>query len=205
MDEGVAAIVAGVAGMVGALGGAVAGGVAAIRGARIGAEKTAEATRAQVRDQAALDHRRWLQQQRVEAYSAFLEAWDAVLISITEAGGWREEPTPAEALGPVSDALRNLRSQLTRVTVVGPKRAQTLADDLVGAASQMRRMLELPESERRILADRDNLTGPDRERMRNLSLFPAKRIQFVRLAGEILSEAPVMLGSDQGDSEGDSR
>ncbi|MEU6071839.1 MULTISPECIES: hypothetical protein [Streptomyces] len=65
-------------------------------------------------------------------------------------------------------------------------------------------MLELPESERRILADRDNLTGPDRERMRNLSLFPAKRMQFVRLAGEILSVAPAMPDSDQGDSEGDS-
>ncbi|MGY1583926.1 hypothetical protein [Streptomyces sp. MN13] len=38
-------------------------------------------------------------------------------------------------------------------------------------------MLELPESERRILADRDNLTGPDRERMRNLSLFPANKTQ----------------------------
>lgn len=190
--------------MVGALGGAVAGGAAAIRGARIGAEKTAEATRAQVRDQAALDHGRWLQQQRVETYSAFLEAWDAVLVAVTDVGGLRDEPTPADALGSVSDALRNLRSQLTRVMVVGPPKARRLAEDLVQAASQMRRMLELPESERRILAERDNLTGPDRERMMNLSLFPAKRMQFVRLAGEILSVAPAMPDSDQGDSEGDS-
>ncbi|WP_432110291.1 hypothetical protein [Streptomyces sp. AA1529] len=72
MDQGVAALIAGAAGMVGALGGSIAGGLAAIRGAKIGAMSSAEATRRQVQDQSMAEHSHWLRSKRADAYSEFL-------------------------------------------------------------------------------------------------------------------------------------
>ncbi|MFD3495396.1 hypothetical protein ACFWWB_33300 [Streptomyces sp. NPDC058690] len=72
MDQGVAALVAGIVGMIGALGGAIAGGYAAVRGARIGARNAAEVTRQQVKDQAAANHAQWLTDLRRAKYSALV-------------------------------------------------------------------------------------------------------------------------------------
>ncbi|MFJ2001156.1 hypothetical protein [Streptomyces chartreusis] len=82
MDQGVAAVVAGIVGMVGALGGAVAGGYAAVRGARIGAENAAEVTRQQVKDQAAATHAQWLTDLRREKYSALVRTSVAFAMQI---------------------------------------------------------------------------------------------------------------------------
>lgn len=78
MDQGAAALIAGMAGMVGALGGALAGGVAAVRGARVGAETTAAAALQQIQDQAVTEHQRWLREQRQQAYSALIAEVQAV-------------------------------------------------------------------------------------------------------------------------------
>ena len=72
MDQGAAALIAGMAGMIGALGGALAGGVAAVRGARVGAETTAAAALQQIQDQAVTEHQQWLRGQRQQAYSALI-------------------------------------------------------------------------------------------------------------------------------------
>ncbi|MFI2260293.1 hypothetical protein OHU45_17755 [Streptomyces tubercidicus] len=72
MDEGVAAVIAGGFGLVGAM----VGGAAAAWGSKIGAEKTAAATRRQVEDQAHASHKQWLRQQRLEAVTSFMTAWD---------------------------------------------------------------------------------------------------------------------------------
>ncbi|WP_158933502.1 hypothetical protein [Streptomyces sp. NRRL S-1868] len=121
MDQGVAALIAGLAGMAGALGGAVAGAIGAVRGARVGAEKTAEATRQQVRDQAKAEHGHWLRQQRQAAYSAFIvatqgveRAADAVLRS-TPSPRWRDE---VESLVQRMEELNDVASQ---VSVLGPE------------------------------------------------------------------------------------
>lgn len=66
MEQGWAAVVAGVAGLAGAVGGAAVGGAAAIWGAR-----------QQVRDQADRDHRRWIREERQKAYAHVLEAFTA--------------------------------------------------------------------------------------------------------------------------------
>ncbi|MGI5427933.1 hypothetical protein [Streptomyces sp. CA-179760] len=120
MDQGVAALIAGLAGMAGALGGAVAGAVGAVRGAKVGAEKTAEATRQQVKDQALAEHGHWLREQRQAAYSAFIAANQAVeraadtAIRKTPGPHWRSE---LASLGQAIDELNNVSSQ---VAVLGP-------------------------------------------------------------------------------------
>lgn len=198
MDAGVAAIASGLVAMAGALGGAVVGGVAAVRGARIGAEKAAEASQTQLKSQASIDHGRWLQQQRIEAYSAFLDAWDAILPAISEVGGLENSPLSADDIRPVSIALHNLRSERRRVAILGPRRAERLADELLKAASQMERMLQMTEAELDALKDRDKLNGADLARMRSLSLFPVSHLRFLRLAGEVISQPP---GLDEADAE----
>ncbi|MBD3549908.1 hypothetical protein [Streptomyces sp. JV180] len=73
MDEGWAAVAAGVSALVGA----VASGWYTGRSARQGAEKAAAAVLKQVADQGAVEHGHWLRGQRQEAYLEFLSEWDA--------------------------------------------------------------------------------------------------------------------------------
>lgn len=121
MDQGIAALIAGIAGTAGALGGAVAGAIGAVRGARAGAETTAEATRQQVRDQAAVEHSHWLRQQRQAAYSAFIAASQvaqrAAEAAMRDAPGLpgRDE---IQALGEAIETLSHVSSQ---VSVLGPE------------------------------------------------------------------------------------
>lgn len=78
MDQGMAAVVAGVVGMVGALIGAIAGARAAVRGAQIGGAKAVEAAQLQVDGQAAAGHVQWVRGQRQQAYAKLLDAHSAV-------------------------------------------------------------------------------------------------------------------------------
>lgn len=75
MDQGWAAIWAGIAALVGA---GVGGGFA-VWGAAIGGRKAVEAARQQVKDQAVTEHGHWLREQRQEAYLAFLRTLDGIL------------------------------------------------------------------------------------------------------------------------------
>ncbi|MFE3433045.1 hypothetical protein [Streptomyces sp. NPDC059171] len=121
MDQGVAAAVAGVAGMLGALGGALAGGAAAVRGAKIGAETAAQASRQVVEDQASADHAHWLREQRQQGYSNLLtEAQNFrhaahTIITALFVDHWRESQ-----LGEVEECARRLREVGNSVALVGP-------------------------------------------------------------------------------------
>lgn len=66
MDEGLAAVIAGLAGAIGGAGGAAFGAVA-----------TARAMARQVRDQATTEHGQWIRGQRMQAYLTLLQEWDA--------------------------------------------------------------------------------------------------------------------------------
>ncbi|WP_328544410.1 hypothetical protein [Streptomyces europaeiscabiei] len=135
MDEGTAALIAGLAGTAGAIAGAVVGAVAAVRGARIGAEKAAETARLQVQDQASIDHEHWLRQQRIEAYSEFLTVYDD---STVVAGRTRKkivemEPAagqPEEDLRELKEIVHRLRQVRQRVKLVGPETIHTRATAL---------------------------------------------------------------------------
>ncbi|MFD5317884.1 hypothetical protein [Streptomyces sp. NPDC127098] len=76
MDQGIAAVLAGITGLLGA----AIGGFAAAWGARIGAETAARASAQQVRDQAQVDHDHWLRGQRLEAWRALLARYDEYAI-----------------------------------------------------------------------------------------------------------------------------
>jgi len=82
MDQGIAAVLAGVAGLIGA----GIGGIAAVLGARIGAETVARATSLEVRDQATVDHEHWLRGERLEAYKELLAAYDEYAIAASNVG-----------------------------------------------------------------------------------------------------------------------
>lgn len=65
MDQGIAGVVAGIAGLVGA----GIGGLATAYGARVGAQKTIEAAQAQVSHQSAAEHTHWVREQRTQLCS----------------------------------------------------------------------------------------------------------------------------------------
>jgi hypothetical protein len=75
MDQGIAAVVAGVAGLVGA----GIGGLATAYGARIGAQKTIEAAQTQVQHQATAEHGHWVREQRRQVCSNIVSAWSAFM------------------------------------------------------------------------------------------------------------------------------
>jgi hypothetical protein len=85
VDQGWAAVIAGIAGLVGVVVGALAGGHAAVRGARIGAEVNAAAVRAQVRDQAALAQQQWVRQERQKACLQVMDVYAVPAYSLATA------------------------------------------------------------------------------------------------------------------------
>ncbi len=163
MDEGTAALVAGFAGLAGALGGALIGAVAAIRGARIGAEKAAEAARQQVQDQASADHNHWLRQQRLEAYTTLLSAYDA---HVAVAFRIRQRLTPSPARTPLSGeelqelltTARAIRRERQRVKLVGPGLVHSRAVELEDAMWSHRDVLMA-------LTDAVNSSSPESQRL----------------------------------------
>nr|WP_167532254.1 hypothetical protein [Streptomyces collinus] len=136
MDQGVAAFVAGIAGMVGALGGAVAGGVAAVRGARIGAEKTAEATRQAVHDQAAAEHGHWLREQRRDAFASFITAAQVVTDASKAVTSMQHDQLIA-----FNESIQDLAKISSLITLMGPEQAITAAGRVLGAAESFRRCM----------------------------------------------------------------
>ncbi|MFJ7180999.1 hypothetical protein ACIQXA_32420 [Streptomyces massasporeus] len=69
MDQGIAGVIAGAAGLIGA----GIGGLATAYGARIGAQKTIEAAQTQVDRQSAAEHLHWVRDQRRQVYSQVVE------------------------------------------------------------------------------------------------------------------------------------
>ncbi|MEU6340665.1 hypothetical protein ABZ883_06910 [Streptomyces sp. NPDC046977] len=136
MDQGMAALIAGVAGMVGALGGAVAGGIAAVRGARIGAERTAEATRQQVQDQAAAEHGHWLREQRRDAYASFIAATQAVTDAAKAVTAMEYE----QLMG-FNRSVQELVKVSSLITLMGPESMVSAAGRTIYAAEAFRQAM----------------------------------------------------------------
>ncbi|MEU6509358.1 hypothetical protein [Streptomyces sp. NPDC046942] len=143
MDQGMAAVVAGLAGMVGALGGAVAGGLAAVRGARLGAETSARALRQQVQDQAATEHAHWLREQRRVAYAAYIAAAQSARERAFDALDTPDD-TVTDAIYEAVFQLAGTRSSLT---LVGPGTIDQVATTLLSAAWEMDRAFRTAATE----------------------------------------------------------
>ncbi|MFE9333799.1 hypothetical protein [Streptomyces sp. NPDC006925] len=134
MDQGIAAALAGIAGLIGA----GIGGITAARGARIGAETAARATSLQVRDQATVDHEHWLRGQRLEAYKELLEAYDEYAIAASNVGrifDFEITDSGSEHGRAFGQSVTAFRRAYFRVRLVGP-------EEIAERAFQLRSRIE---------------------------------------------------------------
>jgi hypothetical protein len=116
MDQGVAAVWAGFAG----LGGACIGGAAAVWGSWVTGKKSVEAAEKQAHRAALAEHQAWQRQARYEAYR--------LALSITEEmAGW----TPPTSLRTAMELLGRLREAVNAVYVLGPPEATAAARRLL--------------------------------------------------------------------------
>ncbi|TLQ43423.1 hypothetical protein [Streptomyces marianii] len=186
-----AAFIAGMAGMVGALGGALVGGVAAVRGARIGAEKAAEAVRQQVQDQASVDHDHWLRQQRLEAYTMLLGAYDAHAPVAHRASQKVADVSPGEDLPDAEfeemfTTAGVIQQERQRVKLVGPDAIHVKAVELEQAVWRYRSaLMALAEALHDANPLAVGLVEEAREARRNSALA---HDSFVRAVGSLLGE-----------------
>ncbi|MGC9538051.1 hypothetical protein [Streptomyces sp. UG1] len=192
MDEGTAALIAGLAGLVGALGGAIVGAVAAVRGARIGAEQAAETARQQVRDQASVDHDHWLRQQRLEAYTRFLAGYDdctkvmqRIRRQILDMSA--EADPPEQDFDEVAAAVNALRRLRQSVKLVGPDSIHSRAVALEDAVWDYHAALQdLAEA----VAGADPVTDQVREEeYQGMRGTADAHDAFVRAVGSLLEHA----------------
>lgn len=128
MDQGLAAFLAGMAALLGAL---IGGGFTA-RAARIGGEKTVEAARQQVKDQAAVESKRWLLQTRHDAYQVILGATESYMSALVL-------PTP-EADAEVAKQL--FHSAKLRIQLVGPDAVRSAVGELSLALVVVQRVID---------------------------------------------------------------
>lgn len=141
MDQGLAGLIAGVAAFVGA----VMSGWYTGRSARVGAERAAAAVLEQVTKQATAEHGHWLREQRQDAYTAFLAAFDRAadaLGPVFEAWALRYEGMDAPAIRelsrPVDEADLAMQRAITRLSIVGPDAVERAAGDLRLAVMHVR-------------------------------------------------------------------
>jgi hypothetical protein len=117
MDQGVAAVWAGLAG----LAGAGIGGAAAAWGAWISGRKTVEAAERQAQRAAAAEHQQWQRQARYEAYRELLSIAE-------EMTRW----TRVVTIEATMETANRLREAMSKVYVVGPAEASRAAGRLLG-------------------------------------------------------------------------
>ncbi|MFJ6944183.1 hypothetical protein ACISU4_05925 [Streptomyces wuyuanensis] len=134
MDKGIAVVISAGIGVGSTLLGAVGGGAL-----------TGRNMRRQGKDQADVEHRHWLRQQRQDAYAAFLAACDTVLDTLQSIASLRESPRPQTDARPLWHAYgqayrTSLQAEYT-VSVVGPNEMEGWAKHLQSFFPQMSRIL----------------------------------------------------------------
>ncbi|WP_158727313.1 hypothetical protein [Streptomyces sp. NRRL S-31] len=135
MDQGVAAVVAGLAGTMGALAGAMAG----VRGARLGALKAVEAARLQVEDQAQAEHRHWVREQRRQAYTRTSHLYVEVLHNLracADALSQGQRDLAAERQALTNRAVIDLQIAVFDLRLWGPPEIVAVAKDLRRSANR---------------------------------------------------------------------
>ncbi|MFJ4279034.1 hypothetical protein [Streptomyces massasporeus] len=140
MDQGVAAVVAGLAGTVGALAGALAG----MRGARLGALKAVEAAHLHVQGQARTEHKHWVREQRRQAYTRTSHLYVEVLHSLRSCGdalSRAQGDLAAERLQFTDRAVTDLQIAVFDLRLWGPHEIVAVAKDLRRSANRARDVL----------------------------------------------------------------
>ncbi|MFJ6944184.1 hypothetical protein ACISU4_05930 [Streptomyces wuyuanensis] len=137
MDVGTATVISAGIGIGGALLGAFGGG--ALTGWNM---------RRQVKDQADVEHRHWLRQQRQDAYAAFLAASDTVLDTLQSIATLRENPDPHVDVGPLWDAYdeayRIVVRASTVVNIAGPDAMRQQAFRLLRYFTELSKIYRAP-------------------------------------------------------------
>uniref|UniRef100_A0AAU2A172 Secreted protein n=1 Tax=Streptomyces sp. NBC_00093 TaxID=2975649 RepID=A0AAU2A172_9ACTN len=202
MDEGLAAVVAGMA----ALAGAGIGGLCAVWGARIGAERAWDSARQQIRDQAAAEHGHWIRERRLEAYVGLLQEWDQVIghakrtmdqidtILVDDDAnilmGDRSELLDA-ARAALRTAVEAVELPVERVTMLGPTETDATASDMLAALHALR---NVTQDRIRWAAQPRQSRGPDPDWgpwHDAEAVAYTKRRAFVDSARQVLETVPV--------------
>ncbi|MFK0291856.1 hypothetical protein ACIQU6_15465 [Streptomyces sp. NPDC090442] len=201
LGQGWAAVLAGGIGMLGALGGSMVGGWAAVRGARDAAALNAETVRQQVADQAEIEHRHWVRQERQKAYREVLDAYAGVtpmIWVIHESLASQDESDWPERLD-LTEEFDVLNSGCSRLVLLGPAPVAEAGNAL---------SLVLHEVERSFMRLVTNgpgepLSGGDRDRavasMRTaVKELRAAYIAFMRESQRVLIDGVVVDGAVEG-------
>ena len=133
MDQGLAGLLAGIAGLIGT----GVGGLATAYGARIGANKTLEAAHAQVEAQSGAEHGHWVREQRRQACSDVVDTYGVFMLSlnrVTDKVWDHVQPTDGDFEAVKNDA-RNFYLAGGRLSLWGP-------DDLVTLCRPIRAAVE---------------------------------------------------------------
>ncbi|MGW5284644.1 hypothetical protein ACWERI_35260 [Streptomyces collinus] len=130
MDQGIAAVLAGVAGLVGA----GIGGLTTAYGARVGAQKSIEAVQVQVDRQAASEHEHWVRDQRKQVCNDIATAWTAFFYTSAPCMGnvASRQPVTDEQLTALDTAYQAVAVACHQLIMWGP-------DDLTVSAELLSR------------------------------------------------------------------
>lgn len=156
MDQGWAAVMAGVAGLLGA----GVGGYFAMRGAQAGARTTAEAIAEQVERQAANEHAHWIRQERRQAFREIVAAYSEVAERLVQVRKAISREAPTEALvASAEEACNQLATACGSIAMIA-------TDQVWRAAARLHRAVDESVRAHRELALRSTPTGsPSRARL----------------------------------------
>ncbi|MFJ8662265.1 hypothetical protein [Streptomyces sp. NPDC093795] len=135
MDQGLAAALAGIAGVVGA----GIGGLATAYGARVGAQKTIEAVHVQVAHQASAEHEQWTREHRRQACDETVSAWMRFYSVSVECQGRvsRDQAVSEEQFTALHEAFIALTIAAAKLQLWGPDNLVSSARNLSSAAQHL--------------------------------------------------------------------
>ncbi|WP_327346333.1 hypothetical protein [Streptomyces europaeiscabiei] len=135
MDQGVSAVIAGLAGLVGA----VFGGMTTAYGARVGAQKTIEAVHAQADRQSISEHQQWVREQRRLACVSFIDAFGVYALATSKLSTAIEEGNDihADSAMEASGAHRALVVAKGHSQLWGPDSLNQAAHRVTRATAQL--------------------------------------------------------------------
>ncbi|MFB6837085.1 hypothetical protein [Streptomyces sp. NPDC056361] len=145
MDQGLAAALAGIAGVVGA----GIGGLATAYGARVGAQKTIEAVHTQVTHQASAEHEHWTREQRRQACDETVSAWMTFVTLAVPCQGRisRDQDLSEEQFNTLHEAFIALTIATAKLQLWGPDNLVSSANSMSSAAKQLHvAMLRWPQT-----------------------------------------------------------
>ncbi|MFF4040670.1 hypothetical protein [Streptomyces sp. NPDC001816] len=183
MDQGAAAVFAGVAGLIGA----GIGGLATAYGARIGAQKSIEAVGLQVQRQSAAEHGHWVREQRREVCVSFIDAFVRYAKGLVDCSKFVNTRTvvPSDTAADLSDSRNSLIILRGHLQLWGP---QAVVDAAFALTDAVRATYDWVEEWYEILESGDEShidshIARDQELTTSLG---AARLAFVATARDVL-------------------